>query len=117
MFRKAGTIYVYFVYGMHEMLNLVTGKEGYPAAVLIRGVAGFRGPGKLTKALGITRTLNGKTLGTTTGLWVESPTCARIYRILRTPRIGVSYAHEWAGKKLRFIAQESTGGASRTHRP
>ena len=56
-------MYVYLVYGMHNMLNFVTGEEGYPAAVLVRGVGSYTGPGKLTKALGITRDLDGVTLG------------------------------------------------------
>lgn len=62
MFRKAGTIYIYLIYGMYEMLNFVTGEVDYPAAVLIREVGEYTGPGKLTKALHITRAINGKML-------------------------------------------------------
>src|SRR3990167_9807467 len=71
MFGKPGTIYVYFTYGMHWMLNLVCGKKEYPAAVLIRGVEGVSGPALLTRFLKIDKSLNHKPLGKKTGLWVE----------------------------------------------
>lgn len=105
MFRKPGTIYVYLIYGMYEMFNIVTGPEGYPAAVLVRGVQGIDGPGKLTKALGITPALNGATLGHRSGVWVEIPDdYSQLKRkIITTPRIGVQYAKEWKEKKLRFV--------------
>lgn len=105
MFRSAGHIYVYFTYGMHWLLNIVTGPIGYPAAVLIRGIEGATGPARLTKKLGISKMENGKMLGTAAGLWVEesrAPIPPR--RIKRTPRIGVAYAGEiWANKKYRFV--------------
>src|SRR5690606_12658323 len=71
MFEKAGTIYVYFTYGMHWMLNLVTEKEGCGTAVLIRGTENITGPARLTKSLQIDKTLNGLMLGRKSGLWVE----------------------------------------------
>lgn len=103
MFRAPGTIYVYLVYGIYDMLNIVTGDEGYPAAVLIRGAGIHDGPGKLTKALSITRALNGKMLDKKTGLWIERPKTQKGFTITQTPRIGVSYAKEWAKKELRFV--------------
>jgi DNA-3-methyladenine glycosylase len=59
MFEPGGVWYVYLCYGMHEMLNLVTGPAEFPAAVLIRGVEGISGPGRVTKALAVGRALNG----------------------------------------------------------
>ena len=108
MFRKAGTIYVYLVYGMYDMFNIVTGEKEYPAAVLIRGAGTYDGPGKLTKALGLTRTLNSQMLSRKTGVWIEK----RIYpvpenNITTTPRIGVEYAKEWAQKELRFVLRNT----------
>src|SRR3989344_4993889 len=49
MFGKAGQFYVYFTYGIHWMLNIVTGPKDYPAAILIRGVEGISGPARITK--------------------------------------------------------------------
>ena len=104
MYRAGGCWYVYFVYGMHEMLNLVTGPEGWPAAVLIRGLGRVNGPGRLTRALGIGRALNGAPALPVSGLHVEDRG-VRLPRswIEATPRIGVGYAGpEWAAKPWRF---------------
>ena len=117
MFGKPGTLYVYFVYGMHWMLNVVTEKEGCPAAVLIRGVETARGrpvagPGRVTKMFGIDKSMNGKTAGKKTGLWFEDryeKSAGEIgdhLKIKRTPRIGVAYAGAiWAKKNYRFVLQ------------
>ena len=92
MYREAGTLYIYLCYGMHWMLNIVTGEESEPEAVLIRACEGKRnGPGKLTKALGITGALNrGSILGD--ALWVEDDglRCA----VTAEPRVGIGYASE-----------------------
>jgi len=89
---------------MHWMLNIVTGKEGVPAAVLIRGVGEHVGPGRLTKALGIDRSFDGRPASRREGLWLETGNVAVPRRLIeRTPRIGVGYAGEWAEKPLRFV--------------
>lgn len=58
MYARGGTVYIYLCYGMHWMLNIVTGREEDPQAVLIRACVEAPGPGRLTKALGITGALN-----------------------------------------------------------
>ena len=106
MFGPAGCWYVYLCYGMHWMLNVVTGSKGVPAAVLIRGAGEHEGPGRLTKALRIKKGLNGKTVGKKSHLWIETNNIVIPRRhVQRTPRIGVSYAREWAKKPLRFVVR------------
>lgn len=104
MFGPAGHWYVYLIYGMYDMLNIVTGEEEYPAAVLIRGVEGYDGPGKLTKALAITREYNTQPAKKDTGLWIEDRGIVVATNEIKTaPRVGVGYAKEYAEKPWRFI--------------
>lgn len=105
MFRPGGCWYVYLCYGVHEMLNLVTGPAEWPAAILIRGVEGTVGPGRLTKAFGIDRSLNTLPAAETSGLWLEDDGVVVPPRWVRaTPRIGVDYAGPvWAAKPWRFL--------------
>lgn len=118
MWGEAGQFYIYLVYGMHEMLNVVTGKHNYPAAVLVRGVEECGGPGRVTKAFKVTRILNGKRAALPTGLWFEDRG-VRIAprRIKRSPRVGVAYAGAWAAKPYRFTLASNDPTASRRARP
>lgn len=104
MFGEAGVWYVYLVYGMHWMLNIVTGPKEYPAAVLIRGAGGFDGPGRVTKALSANKRFNAKPANRAAGLWIEDRgAIVKKSSIKRLARVGVDYAGEvWAGKKYRF---------------
>jgi len=121
MFGDAGHLYVYFVYGMYWMLNVVVGKKDYPAAILIRGAGHLKGPGKLTKAFNIDKKLNGKIAAPAIGLWFEDRGFPRPNRrsggrefrsgkktlhIKKLPRVGVAYAGpQWATKPYRFILE------------
>lgn len=111
MFGPAGILYVYFTYGMHHMLNVTTGPVDYPAAVLIRGVAGITGPGRLTKALAITRDLDRLPALPATGLWFEDRgVVVKKGDIQRTARIGVDYAGpKWARRRWRFVHKQTQG--------
>lgn len=104
MYHPGGVWYVYLCYGVHEMLNLVTGPADYPAAVLIRGVQDITGPGRLTKRLKIDRRLNGLVAHPRTGLHLEDIGLTVTARqITAGPRVGVSYAGPvWAKKPWRF---------------
>ncbi|MBE6951561.1 MAG: DNA-3-methyladenine glycosylase [Ruminococcaceae bacterium] len=103
MYMDAGTIYIYLCYGVHWLLNIVTGEMDEPEAVLIRACVDKNGPGKLTKALGITGQLNrGSILGEE--LWVEDDgfRC----EIAEDRRVGIGYASEADQSRLwRFKLQ------------
>ena len=103
MYKAGGVWYVYLCYGMHWMLNVVTGPADYPASVLIRATKEFAGPGKLTKGMGLDGACNGKQVNaTTSSLWLEGSEMVPV-NISSGPRIGVNYAgKEWAQKPYRF---------------
>jgi len=105
MFGEAGRWYVYLTYGMHDMLNIVTGEKDYPAAVLIRATDEVTGPGRLTKQMKITRALNSKKASQLEGLWVEDRGVKISKKqIKKTPRIGVDYAGPvWSRRYYRFV--------------
>jgi len=120
MFGRAGHAYIYLIYGFHYMLNIVTEKEDFPSAVLIRAVEPLRGielmqarrgldkvtnltsgPGKLCAAFAIDRTLNGDDMCGKI-LYIEDR--GEPYpKIVATPRIGVDYAGKWKHKPWRFL--------------
>jgi len=121
MYRPGGVWYVYLCYGVHEMANLVVGPEGFPAAVLIRGLNDVSGPGRLTKRLGIGRGLNGRPAVEATGLYLEDNGLVVPKRWIQiAPRIGVDYAGPiWSQKRWRFTLDSRWPGlvaASRSPR-
>lgn len=117
MFGPAGQFYVYFTYGIHWLVNVVTGRENYPAAILIRAGKYYNskkqewisvnGPARLTKFLHITGTQNGKIAGRKTGLWFEDRGI-KINRcdVVAGKRIGIDYAGPiWKNKLYRFSSK------------
>ena len=149
MYGPPGFWYVYLIYGMYWMLNLVVAPENDPQAVLFRGLkflgweptladvdwidnadggsldnldvidvsrihdaeAGsvnqkelknLDGPGKLTRALMIDKSLNGQLASLTSGLWLEVDLTKPTPSFEKLPRIGIDYAGEWKDKPLRF---------------
>ncbi len=116
MFWPPGYRYVYMIYGMYFMINVVTGPGTYPSAVLIRGLCRYNqsswslvydssltGPGKLTKFLNITSVYTGQLISPNTGLWIEESGIVPS-RIMSVPRIGIDYASdEWKHKPWRFF--------------
>jgi len=104
MFGPSGRWYIYLCYGVHWMLNVVTGPEDYPAAILFRGLKEVSGPGRLTKALSIDGSLNRLPVGPDCGLWLEfNAARGEEAKVKRSPRIGVAYAGpDWSQRPYRF---------------
>jgi DNA-3-methyladenine glycosylase len=107
IFGPAGRAYVYFIYGMHEMFNVVVGKTGDAEAVLLRAAepldgwqANLSGPGRLARAFEIDRGHNG--LKVTGGELYFIDDGQLPARFERSKRIGVEYAKHWAEEPLRF---------------
>ncbi len=110
MFGVAGHAYIYFVYGMHYMLNIVTEKPGFPAAILIRAGEPLEnteimlnnrngqarhiadGPARLCQAMAITKSLNGWDLTKGKQLWLEEHLSVPNKQIVSRPRVGIDYA-------------------------
>ena len=119
MFGPGGVAYVYLIYGMYHCLNVVTDREEFPSAVLIRAIEIdgelIDGPGRLCRALQIDRRLNRADLTTGESLWFEDRgTLVERGDVGTHPRVGVDYAGEWAKKPWRFrlrrvIAPTRTG--------
>lgn len=105
MYGEGGKVYVYFVYGMYWMLNFVTGKENNPQAVLIRGLNGLSGPGRLTRDLGINGEFYGEDLTISDRIWVEES--GEKCKYVTKPRFGIDYAGDpWRDKPWRFIIKK-----------
>ncbi len=112
MFGPPGRAYVYLIYGIYDMLNVVVGTEGEAHAVLIRAAvpldgweAKLTGPGLLARGFGVTRAENGVTVTGKELYFQTSPG----YRpnIAITPRIGIEYAKEWKDAPLRFVDENA----------
>ena len=103
MFGKPGYWYVYLIYGMHYCLNVVTEREGYPAAILIRSVDHTAGPGRVCKRFRIDKALNKRPIAKSSGLWIEDRGIKVPVKDIKSgPRIGVDYAGVWKSKPCRF---------------
>lgn len=110
LWAAPGTLYVYLCYGMHDLLNLVCMREGFPAAVLIRGVVidgvdprRSNGPGKVTRLLGVARAHHGTRLGDAACPLRLLPPTAPSGRLRRGARVGIDYAGEpWRSKPWRW---------------
>lgn len=102
LYADAGTVYVYLCYGVHWLLNIVTGEPEQPEAVLIRACVEAPGPGRLTKALGITGQQNRDSVVTSQEIWIgdDGFRC----EIATAKRVGIGYASpEDQNRPWRFL--------------
>ena len=104
MYRQAGTLYVYLCYGMHWLMNIVTGEEDQPEAVLIRACDEAPGPGRLTKALGIDGSFNGQSICGNPSIRLEDD--GFVCQVTTGKRVGIGYAsQEDQNRPWRFIME------------
>ena len=105
MYVDGGRVYVYLIYGMYWMLNVVTGNEDQPQAVLIRGVDNIIGSGKVGRELKMDKSFYGENLMISERIWIED--AADVLDFDTAPRVGIEYAgDEWKNKPWRFILRK-----------
>lgn len=118
LYREHGRIYVYLCYGIHWLLNFVTGEKDLPQAVLIRACVDAEGPGKLTKRLKVDGSFNDTSVYTQDRLWVEDD--GKRYPLAYAPRVGIGYASQedqdklWRFKMVRRIGLTGGVGAGKS---
>ena len=102
MFGKGGHLYIYLIYGMYWMMNVVTGDTGVPQAVLFRGLREASGPGRLTRLVGVDRNFYGEDLVLSDRIWIEESGSTPGYTT--GPRVGIDYSGEpWKNMPWRFL--------------
>ena len=114
LFGPPGHAYVYLIYGIYHLMNVVTEREGHASGVLLRALSPVRnvegktnGPGLLCRAMGIDLRLNGHDL-LSEDLFIAADPAAPPFSIVARPRIGVAYAGPWAAKPLRFYVRDDS---------
>jgi DNA-3-methyladenine glycosylase len=118
MFGRAGHAYIYFIYGMYEMFNIVGGKTGDAHAVLVRAAepldgweANLSGPGRLATALKLKLSDNGLDLTGEKLFLLDNPADLPVIGV--SPRIGIDYAKDWVHAPLRFFDANSKAVSGR----
>ena len=102
LYRESGVIYVYLCYGTNYMMNVITGEKEHPQGVLFRAGEFHKGPGRLTKALQITKALNGQCIVRNPEIWIEDDGTFCSWHTEK--RVGIDYAGEiWKNKPWRWV--------------
>ncbi|HOB64042.1 MAG: DNA-3-methyladenine glycosylase [Clostridiales bacterium] len=106
LWERGGKLYVYLIYGIYNLMNIIAGNEGEPMGVLIRGVKDINGPGRVARKLGIGKDFNKEDLLISERIWLEETNLKPEY--ITTPRIGIDYARKEDRERLwRFVAYDS----------
>ena len=102
MYSEGGSVYVYLIYGLYWMLNVVTGSANQPQAVLIRGIDNIIGSGKVGRELRMDKSFYGENLLSSNRIWIEN--APDVVNFATFPRIGIDYAGDiWKDKLWRFV--------------
>ncbi len=102
MYWPGGYVYVYLIYGMYQLLNIVTGPKNHPEAVLIRSTSEAIGPGRTGKLITLDKSFYGENLLTSERIWIEEGSQITV-NYTSAPRIGIDYAGPvWSKKPWRF---------------
>lgn len=102
MFETGGILYMYLIYGMYWMMNIVTGAREEPQAVLIRGLLDVSGPGRLTRSLALDGSFNGEDLQSSERIWIIDDGARVEYNT--STRVGIDYAGTiWKMKPWRYV--------------
>ena len=104
LYDEGGKIYVYLIYGIYWLLNIVTGDKDHPQGVMIRAVEGIYGPGRVGRKLGLDKSFRGESIEKNDKLWIEDSDEKPEY--ITAPRVGIDYAQEWKDIEWRFIIKE-----------
>lgn len=105
LYGESGIIYVYLCYGIHWLMNVITGDKDSPQGVLFRACENFEGPAKLTKKLGIDKSFNGETIYSNPRIWIEGDGLSP--EIIQLPRVGINYATpEYRDIPWRFVLKK-----------
>ncbi len=102
LYEAGGVVYIYLIYGMYWLLNIVAGKRSEPQGVLVRGIHGVKGPGRVGRRLELDKSFYGENLEKSRRLWIADNSRGKIL-VRKSRRIGVDYAGEWAKKPWRFF--------------
>ncbi|MFA6041029.1 MAG: DNA-3-methyladenine glycosylase [Methylophilus sp.] len=103
MYAPGGVAYVYLIYGMYWLLNIVTGDQHHPQAILIRGLTSITGPGRIGRQLALDKSFNGESFIESSRLWLEDAPIVPASKVITAPRVGINYAKDWIDKPWRFI--------------